>query len=367
MSVPYIDLVAQHEPLKDEILEAVERVLDHGWFILGEEVTQFERRAAEYLGVPHVVGVGSGTDAIELALRMRGIGEGDEVITVSHTFVSGVSAIVMAGAEPVFVDVEPETMLMDPDRLQEALTDRTAAVMPVHLNGFACDLDPIRQFCETHGLDLIEDCAQAFGTRYRDAYVGTSDVGCFSLHPLKVLSACGDAGFVALHDDREAELVRELRDNGRRSREVFPHVSNNSRLDTLQAAILLVKLDHLDDWIARRREHAAAYRARLADHVTLPPDEPDGHRSVYSMFVVRHPRRDALLERLEARGIGAKVHYPFGVHQQEPFEPFADRPLPATERTVSEILSLPIYPEMGDAQRDEVIETVADEARELQR
>ena len=365
MDVPYIDLVAQHEPLKDEILEAVEQVLDHGWFILGEEVTQFEQKVADYLDVPHVVGVGSGTDAIELALRMRGIGEGDEVITVSHTWVSGVSAIDLVGAEPVFVDVDPETMLMDPAGLEDALSDRTAAVMPVHLNGFPCDLEPIAEFCEAHDLDLIEDCAQAIGTKYRGDFVGTRDVGCFSLHPLKVLSACGDAGFVTVHDDDEAETLRQLRNNGRKTRDVFPHVSDNSRLDTLHAAILLVKFGHLEKWIDRRREHADAYREAFDGLVELPPDEPGGNRSVYSMFVIRHPERDALQERLAERGVDAKIHYPFAVHQQDAFAQFADRELPHAEQVVSRILSLPVYPEMTDAQRDAVIEAVVEEVQEL--
>lgn len=364
--VPYIDLVAQHEPLKEEILEAVEQVLDHGWFILGEEVTRFEEKIADYLDVPHVVGVGSGTDAIELALRMRGIGEGDEVITVSHTWISGVSAIPLVGATPKFVDIDPDTMLMDPDQLESALTDRTEAVLPVHYNGFPCDLDPIRDFCETHDLSLIEDCAQALGTEYRGERVGTTDIGCFSLHPLKVLSACGDAGLITCQSDEEAETLRQLRNNGRESREVFPHISDNSRLDTLHAAILLVKFDHLEEWIDQRRNHADAYREGLRGAVRLPPDEPDGNRSIYSMFVVRHPERDRLQEGLAERGIDAKVHYPVPVHRQEPFEPFVDRELPVTDRVCSEILSLPVYPELTDEQRQSVIDGVVDVARELE-
>lgn len=365
MDVPYIDLVAQHEPLKGEILEAVEEVLDHGWFILGEEVTRFEERVADYLGVPHVVGVGSGTDAMKLALRMRGIEEGAEVITPSHTWISGVSAIDLVGATPKFVDIDPETMLMDPDQLESALTARTEAVIPVHYNGFPCDLDPIRDFCHRHDLSLIEDCAQALGTKYRGELVGTSDIGCFSLHPLKVLSACGDAGFITVQDDDEAETLRQLRNNGRESREVFPHISDNSRLDTLHAAILLVKLDHLDDWIAGRRENARAYREAFDGLVELPPAEGPGDRSIYSMFVLRHPERDELQARLDDRGIDAKVHYPVPVHRQEPFQKFIDRELPVTDRVCSEILSLPVYPELTDDQRDAVIEAVVEEAKEL--
>jgi dTDP-4-amino-4,6-dideoxygalactose transaminase len=366
MDVPYIDLVAQHEPLKEEILEAVEEVLDHGWFILGEEVTRFEQKIADYLDVPHVIGVSSGTDALELAMRARGIGEGDEVITVSHTWISGVSAIDLVGADPVFVDVDPESMLMDPAELEGALTDRTEAVMPVHINGFPCELDPIRDFCDTHDLTLIEDCAQALGTEYGGQKVGTTDIGCFSLHPLKVLSACGDGGLIAVQDDSEAERLRQLRNNGRKSRDVFPYASDNSRLDTLQAAILLVKFGHLEDWIEGRRSIAAAYREAFDGVVELPPAEPEGNRSVYSMFVIRHPRRDELEERLIDRGIDVKVHYPFAVHEQEPFQAYAPAELPATDEVVSQILSLPVYPEMTDAQRDAVIEAVIEEVEDME-
>ena len=366
MDVPYIDLVAQHEPLKEEIQEAVGEVLEHGWFILGEEVSEFESRMEDYLDVPHAVGVGSGTDAIELALRMREIGEGDEVIVPSHTWISGVSAVSLAGATPAFVDIDPETMLMDPDDLEGALSERTAAVMPVHLNGFPADLDPIRDFCETHDLDLIEDCAQAIGTRYKGEPVGRTDIGCFSLHPLKVLSACGDAGFVTVRDDEEAETLRQLRNNGRETRSHFPHISDNSRLDTLHAAILLVKLRHLEDWIDKRREHAAHYREALGDYVTLPPEEREGDRSIYSMFVMRHPERDSIQDRLADEGIDAKIHYPTAVHQQEAFDHLEPRDLPATEQIVDRILSLPIYPELEDMQRDAVIETVIDAVESLE-
>lgn len=366
MKVPYVELGAQHEPLKEEILEAVEEVLDHGWFILGEEVTEFEEKIAEYLDVPHVIGVGSGTDALKLALRARGIGEGDEVITVSHTWISGVSAISLVGAEPVFVDVEPETMLMDPEQLEGALTDRTKAVMPVHLNGFPADLDPIRDFCEANDLALIEDCAQALGTKYAGEPVGTTDLGCFSMHPLKVLGAAGDAGLVTTRDDEEAETLRQLRNNGRKTRDVFPHISDNSRLDTLQAAILLVKFRHLEDWIEKRRAHAAAYREAFDGLVTLPPEEPNGNRSVYSMFVIRHPERDELQDRLADRGVDAKAHYPYAVHQQEPFEQYNPPELPVTEQVVDEILSLPVSPEMSESQRRVVIDAVRQEIEEMQ-
>lgn len=356
MKVPYVDLAAQHAPLRQALLEAVGRVLDHGWFVLGPEVGELEARLAERIEVPAVVGVNSGTDALILALRALGVGPGDEVITVSHSFVATASAIRLVGATPVFVDIDEDTMLLDPTRLEAARTASTKAVLPVHLGGFACDLTAIATFCDAHGLHLLEDCAQAIGAKHRGRPVGSVGVGAWSLHPLKVLSACGDAGFVSLPGGRHEVLLRELRNLGLRTRDDVAHVSGNSRLDTLQAAMLLVKLGHLDEWIAARRAHAAAYRGALRGWVRLPPEEGDDF-AVYSAFVVRHPRRDALVEGLLARGIDAKVHYPKAIHQQPPFADVA-QPLPVTERVVREIVSLPVTPELTEAGREQVIAAV---------
>jgi len=367
MDVPYVDLVAQHKQMKQDVLDAVERVLDHGIFIDGEEVAEFEQRMADYLDVPHVIGLNSGTDALMLAMQARGIGEGDEVITVSHSWATTASSIALVGADPVFVDVDPDTMLMDPDTLEDAVTENTEAILPVHYNGVPADLDPIQDVCERHDLALIEDCAQAIGTRYDNELVGTRDIGCFSLHPLKVLSACGDGGFIALHDDDEAELVERLHDNGRESRNKISHIARNSRLDTLQASILLEKLDHLEKWIAARRRNAAVYRDALADYddVTLPPAEQEGERLIYTMFVIRHPRRDELQQRLQNRGVDAKVHYPIPIHRQEAFEQFDPPELPVTDRVCDEILSLPVTPELTIAQRDHVVDVLRDELDNL--
>ncbi|MFB6264779.1 MAG: DegT/DnrJ/EryC1/StrS family aminotransferase, partial [Bradymonadaceae bacterium] len=256
-------------------------------------------------------------------------------------------------------------MMMDPERLEAAVTDRTRAVVPVHLNGFPCDLDAIRAICRRHDLDLIEDCAQAIGTHHRGEPVGRTDLGAFSLHPLKVLSACGDAGFVTAQTDEEARKLRELRNNGHESRDRVRWISRNSRLDTLQAAILLVKIDHLEDWIEARRRHARAYREALPDELVMPPEETDGDRSIYSMFVVRHPQRDALHRRLRQRGIDVKIHYPLGIHQQEPFQRFAPPELPVTERVVSRILSLPVSPELQADQRDRIVAALTEELESL--
>lgn len=362
--IPYVDLAAQHAGLEQELLEAVRAVLRHGDYILGPEVGELERRLASRLEVADVVGVNSGTDALILALGHAGVGAGDEVITVSHTFAATVSAIRLAGAEPVLVDVSDETLLLDPGCLEEALTDRTRAVLPVHLGGFSCDMTAIVSFCEEHGLALVEDCAQSLGARHRARFVGTFGIGAFSLHPLKVLSAVGDGGFVTLSVD--GEPLRRDRNLGLKARGHVGKVGPNSRLDTLQAALLLVKLRYLDAWIEARRAHAEAYRSALRDALWVQDDDAEGY-AVYSTFVIRHPERDALLQGLARRGIDAKVHYPLGVHQQQAFAGVRRLGLAVTERVVTEIVSLPVTPELDPEGREQVIEAVLDTCEELRR
>jgi dTDP-4-amino-4,6-dideoxygalactose transaminase len=360
----YVDLVAQHRPLKKEILAAVGRVLDHGMFILGPEVEELERRVAEFLGVGHVVGVGSGTDALILALRLRGVGPGDEVLTVSHSFVATANAIALVGARPVFVDIDEPTMLLDPGALAAALTPRTRAVLPVHLNGFPCEMEKIASFCDQHGLHLIEDCAQAFGTRVRGRAVGSFGLGAFSLHPLKTFSACGDGGFITAADEEDAVALRRLRNLGLEDRDHCAAVNGNSRLDALQAAILLVKLPYVGDWMAARRRHAEAYRVALGGRVGLPPEEGDNEVN-YSCFAIRHPKRDELQTALRDRGIDAKAHYPVAIHRQKAFADREHAPLPVTEKVVSQILSLPVTPELSEEGREWVIAACLDCLNEL--
>ncbi|HEU5162165.1 MAG TPA: DegT/DnrJ/EryC1/StrS family aminotransferase [Thermoanaerobaculia bacterium] len=356
MIVPYVDLAGQQQSIRAQILDAVGRVLDHGQFILGPEVAELEARLQERLGAAHVVAVNSGTDALAIALRVRGIGPGDEVITPSHSFVATASAIALLGATPVFAEVDEETMLLDPAALRRLVNGRTRAVLPVHLNGFACDLDPIRSFCADHGLALIEDCAQAFGTRYKNAHVGTTDIGCFSLHPLKPFAACGDGGFITFSSTEDAAEARLLRNIGLVDRDHCAAISGNSRLDAMQAAILLVKLRYVDAWIEERRANASAYRDALEGALRLPPPEGDSF-ATYSAFVVRHERRDALVQRLRDSGVDAKIHYPLAIHQQEAFERWA-RPLPITERVVSQIVSLPVSAQLAPEQREHVVRSV---------
>jgi dTDP-4-amino-4,6-dideoxygalactose transaminase len=355
VKVPYLDLPAQHEPIRQRLHEALDRVLSHGAFILGPEVAELERRLAERLGVAHVVTCNSGTDALLLAFLLRGIGRGDEVIVPSHSFVATANAVAVVGARPVFADVDPATMCVDPRSVARAVSARTRAVVPVHLNGFPCELEAIAALCERHELSLIEDCAQAIGSSRDGAAVGGRDLGCFSLHPLKVLAASGDGGFVTTTSEDEAAELRQLRNHGLLDRDTCGRVGLNSRLDTLQAAFLLVKLDGLDAALERRRENAASYRRQLAGAVDLPPDE-DHLVQTWSAFVIQHPRRDAVRAALADRGIDAKVHYPSAIHQQPAYAPSPK--LPATERLVGRILSLPVAAEVAPSQVDEVAAAV---------
>lgn len=359
MRVPYLDLVAQLAPLRARILEAVGRVLDHGQFVLGPEVDRLEQRLAERLGVRHVVTLASGTDALRLALRLAGIGPGDEVLTVSHSFLATASSVVLEGATPVFVDIHPDTLSMDPARLADALTPRTRAVIPVHLGGVPCDLAPIADFSRAHDLALVEDCAQAIGASYRGRSVGTTDLGCFSLHPIKSLGALGDGGFLTLADDDRAAHARLLRNNGLRDRDHCSEIAAHSRLDTLQAAILLVELDELDAWMTTRRAHAHAYATALADHFAIPEIPADAEPAP-STFVIRSPDRDALIAHCREHGVDLKVHYPVPIHRQDAFARHASAAtrLPVTERAVAEIVSLPCSPALSPAQRDLVIRTL---------
>lgn len=355
MTVPYIDLRRQHDPLREDIQAAVARVLDHGQFILGPEVAQLEAALSERLGVHAVVAVKSGTDALRLALQVHGVGAGDEVITVSHTFLGTAAAIVSVGATPVFVDLQPDSLTIDPKQIEAALTERTRAIIAVHLGGIPADLGPIQALCVKNGLALIEDCAQAIGAHYQGTHVGSVGTGCFSLHPIKSLGACGDGGFVSLGDEAVTQRLRLLRNNGLVDRDHCTAISGHSRLDTLQAAILLVKLRHLDDWLAQRQAHAEAYRAGLGEFFPLliPPAQS---LPAYSSFVIRTDNRRALMAHASAAGFDLKVHYPVPVHLQPPYERFSRGPLPITEKAVQRIVSLPVSPELSSADRDALIE-----------
>ncbi|MCX8067101.1 MAG: DegT/DnrJ/EryC1/StrS family aminotransferase [Anaerolineae bacterium] len=362
--IPSFDLTRQYVSLKEEIDAAIARVLARGRFILGEEVTAFEQEFAAACGVAHAVGVASGTDALYLALRACGIGPGDEVITVSHTAVATVAAIELAGARPVLVDVDPRRYTMDPAKVEERITPRTRALLPVHLYGCPADMAPLLEIARRYGLFLIEDCAQAHGAYYRGRPVGSwGDIAAFSFYPTKNLGAFGDGGAVVTNDSTLARRVQLLREYGWARRYVSHIRGTNSRLDEIQAAVLRVKLRHLEAWNERRRQIAALYSEYLAEATRwglVLPGEPENAHHVYHLYVVRHPQRDALQAFLRERGIGTLVHYPVPVHLQPAYADLGYREgsLPVSEALAREVLSLPMYPELTDEEVQRVAEAV---------
>ncbi len=360
--IPIFDLKLQYQSIKPEIDAAIARVLGRGWFILGEEVAAFEAEFAAYCGAKYCVGGGSGTEAIHLALRAAGVQPGDEVITVASAGVPGVAAIELAGGRPVFVDVEPDTLNMDPERIAAAIPRRTRAILPVHLYGHPADLDPILEIARQHELAVVEDAAQAHGAQYKGRRVGSiATVGVFSFYPTKNLGAYGDGGAIVTNDTDIAHRARLLRQYGWRQQYQSVMRGTNSRLDELQAAILRVKLRHLEKWTARRRELAQRYTQLLADSgLQLPQPKPYANH-VFHLYVVRSAQRDALREHLRQAGIGTSIHYPLPAHLQPAYADLGGRPgdLPVTEQAAREVLSLPLYPELTDEQVAEVCNRVS--------
>jgi len=359
--VPILELKRQYERIKDEIDAAVASVFDSGWFVLGENVRAFEEEFARYCGVKYAVGVGSGLEALHLALLALGVGEGDEVITVPFTAVATTLAISFAGAKPVFVDVEPDTCLMDATKIREHITPRTKAIIPVHLYGQCADMDAINSIAREKGLKVIEDAAQAHGAMYRGKRAGAlGDVGCFSFYPSKNLGAYGEAGMVTTNDESVAERVRMLRNYGQSDRYHHKLKGYNSRLDELQAAVLRVKLRHLDEWNEERRELARRYNEALTDCGVGLPVEREGRRHVFHLYVIRSPQRDALREYLRERQIGTQIHYPIPVHLQEAYKELGLRRgcFPVSERLADEVLSIPLFPELSESEVSAVIDAV---------
>lgn len=349
-TVPYVDLARQHAPLKAEILEAVAGVIDSGHFILGPDVELFEQQLARLCQSHFAVGVNSGTDGLILALKVLGIGPGDEVIVPPNSFVASATAVILAGATPVFADIGQDYNL-DPACVAEVLTPRTKALMPVHLTGRPADMDPLQALADQRGLFVIEDSAQAIGARYKGRAVGSlGTLAAFSLHPLKTLNACGDGGAITTSDPQLAEALKIHRNLGLRTRDDCVSWSGNSRLDSLQAAILNVKLRYLDSWTLARRENARIYRTLLADceGVQLPSDSPDVYQ-VYHTFVIQADHRDQLKDYLQAHGIGTSIHYPIPIHLHKAAAGLGYQPgdFPVAEAQAGRILSLPVYPELS--------------------
>jgi dTDP-4-amino-4,6-dideoxygalactose transaminase len=357
--IPFLDLKAQYASIKDEIEPAVLRVLASGQYILGDEVAHLEEEFANYCNVKHAIAVNTGTSALHLALLAAGVGPGDEVITVPFTFVATVSAICYTGARPVFVDVEPVTLTMDPAEVEAKITSRTKAIIPVHLYGQMAEMDAIKAIADHYRVPIIEDACQAHGAEYKDRRAGSIGVsGCFSFYPGKNLGACGEGGMVVTNSDDQAQTMRMLRDWGQEQR--YRHLLKgfNYRMDAIQGAILRIKLRHLEAWTEARRAHARRYSLLLAGspHLKTPVEVSD-RRHVYHVYAVRSRDRDGLQRALSAEGIQSGLHYPIPVHLQKAHADLGYQAgdFPISEAAAREFLSLPIYPEMTARQVEQVV------------
>ena len=362
-TIPFGDLRLQYGALKVELDLAIQQVLSDGWFILGKNVSAFEQEFATLCGAAFGIGVGNGTDALQLALMACGIGPGDQVITVPNTATFTALAITATGATPTFAEIDPSSFNMDPLALEKVITPRTRAIIPVHLYGQPADMDPILAIARAHNLKVIEDAAQAHGAAYAGRKTGSlGDAGCFSFYPSKNLGAFGDGGMVVTNDPELADRVRMLRHGGQKARYDHQLLGINSRLDELQAAILRVKLAHLDSWNKRRRHIAALYTAMLCDCAVEPPAEIARAEHVYHLYVIRCARRDALKEHLARAGIETMVHYPTPIHLQAAYHGLGLGPgaFPVAERCAMEVLSLPIYPELTDTKVRQVATAIAE-------
>lgn len=361
--IAFVDLKAQYRSIKPEIDAAISKVLENSQFILGSEVSAFEEEFAAYCEASFGIGVNTGTSALHLALLAAGIGPGDEVLTTPFTFVATAAAICYTGARPVFVDINPRSFAIDVDQLEQAITDRTKAILPVHLYGQVADMDPIMEIARRRGLVVIEDAAQAHGAKYKGRAVGSiGDLACFSFYPGKNLGAYGEGGMVVTNSAAHARSVRMLRDWGQETK--YHHVLRgyNYRLEGMQGAILRVKLRYLETWTEARRRHAARYNELLAESDVQLPVELPGSRHVYHIYAVRSSQRDILQQRLQEHEIQTGIHYPIPVHLQPAYADFGYKrgDFPVAEQAASEVLSLPMYPELPASD----LETVVDAVRE---
>lgn len=361
MVVPFLDLRAGYQELKLEIDEAVMRVLDSGWYVLGSEVKSFETEFSTYCGAAHAVGVADGLDALHLALRAMDVGPGDEVIVPSNTYIATWLAVSQCGATPVPVEPIETTYNLDPDLIEEAITPRTKVILPVHLYGQPADMDPILAIAKDHGLRVLEDAAQAHGARYKGKHIGAhGDAVAWSFYPGKNLGAMGDGGAVTTNDAKLADRIRVLRNYGSRQKYINEVQGFNSRLDPIQAAILRVKLSHLDDWNARRAESAKHYLKRLIGTGLILPAVPDWADPVWHLFVVRHGNRDALQQKLGEDGVSSLIHYPIPPHKQLAYvaAEFSPDAYPIASCLADELLSLPIGPQQTEKEIEAVIAAI---------
>lgn len=339
------DLKKEYISIREELNRNIQRVLNSGFYVLGEEVRKFEEDFSKYTGTNYAVGVNSGSDALFLALKSVGIGKGDEVITVSHTFISTVDAISRNGAKPVFVDINPDTYCMDVSKIEEKITEKTKAILPVHLYGHPADMDPICKLKEEYDLYVIEDACQAHGAEYNGKKAGSiGDIGCFSFYPTKNLGAYGDGGAVVTDNEEIKEKLFQMRNYGQSEKYHHDFVGVNSRLDELQAVILQTKLKYLDGWIERRRKNAKIYTEVLQDSDVILPVEKEFAKHSYHLYVIRSKNRDNLKNKLLQNDIHAQIHYPIPVHKQKAYLNFNDLNLDVTDNICNEILSLPLHP-----------------------
>jgi dTDP-4-amino-4,6-dideoxygalactose transaminase len=359
--VPYLDLASEFQTLRDDWIAAIDRIGSRAAFILGDAVTEFQQEVADYIGCRHALGVANGTDALVLSLRALDIGPGDEVITSPFTFFATAESISLVGAIPVFADIDDSSFNIRPDSVREKITDRTKAILPVHIFGHPAEMQPLRAIASEHGLRLIEDAAQAFGAKAGDAVVGSlGDTGCFSFYPAKVLGCYGDGGLVTTSDEGVYERLQRLRNHGAIAAFTHTEIGYNSRLDAVQAVLLAIKLKKIEEDIAKREQVAAWYDERLDGSDAIPPGRPDQGRHAFNLYTIRHPRRNALRQALGDANIGTNQCYPQGLHLQQVYSHLGYRPgdLPVTDQLCNETLSLPIFPGMTEQQVETVCNIV---------
>ncbi len=349
MKVNFVDLKRQYESIKEEVDRAINNVISNTDFILGKDVKSFEEEYAAFCNAKHCISLSSGTSSLSLALRAAGIKEGDEVITVPNTFIATALAISELGAKPVFIDIDKDSYNMDPGMIESALTEKTKAILPVHLYGQSADMDPIIEVAEKHNLKVIEDCCQAQGAEYKSKKVPAGTIGCFSFYPGKNLGAFGDAGALVTDDAEIAEKITMLRDYGQKVKYHHLIKGTNSRLDSIQAAVLRVKLKHLEKWNNMRKNNAKLYD-ELLNGIVVTPIEKDYAKHIYHLYVVRTDKRDELLNKLKDEGIYCGIHYPIPIHMQKAYEDLGikEGAFPITEKYANEIISLPMFPELKD-------------------
>lgn len=360
--IPILDLTKQYQSLQAEMEDAVINVLRSGSYILGKNVQTLEKELADYCGSKRCVSLANGTDALHLALRALDIGPGDEVITVAFTFVATTEAIGLVGATPVFVDIDPDTFNIDPKEIEKKITPKTKAILPVHLYGQPADMDMIMDIAKRYNLHVIEDCAQAIGAKYKGKRVGTfGDIGCFSFFPTKNLGAYGDGGMVTTNSDLLADRIISLRNHGGKVRYYHEEIGLNSRLDEIQAAILRVKLPHIDKWNSMRRANAIRYNELLKDvDGVVTPVELENTECVYHQYTIKVPMRDKMHAALTAKGVGAMLYYPVPLHLQEvhKYLNVGEGSLPVTEDQTTKVISLPMFPELSEEQQVTVVEAI---------